>query len=65
MLNIKAIIVNVLILAACFLPSLNVYASTMNPSMGDNTGRYMPIFIGVAAVALIAVIITAITSKKK
>lgn len=65
MLSIKKIMVNALIFAACFLPGFNVYASTLNPATGDNAGRYMPIFIAVAVVALIGIIISIVTSKKK
>lgn len=64
MYKMKIVLRNVIIFTMCLLPCMSVQAGTMNPSTGDTAGQYMWVFIVVAAVALVAVIITAIMGKK-
>lgn len=64
MYKIKTVLRNVIIFVACLFSCMSVYADTINPAMGDTAGRFIWVFVAVAAIALIAVIITAVTGKK-
>lgn len=53
-----------ILLALCLIPSMSVYAGTLNPATGDTSGRYIWVVAIVAVVALVVVIITSVTGKK-